>query len=132
MPRGNSLRPAKPLLLNDIGRWVFRCAVVMPPPAFDDDPRFLQCEENLVVEQLVAKLRVHRRNRQILQAEHHMTNSRSLQVASGFAILTMIVCTTAFAYPGEKYATHDNLSMHKTIGIALNARPGKVVSKELE
>ena len=53
-------------------------------------------------------------------------------MASGFAILTMIVCTSAFAYPGEKYATHSNLSMHKTIGIALNARPGKVVSKELE
>jgi len=51
-------------------------------------------------------------------------------VASGFAILTIIACTSAFAYTGEKYATHDNLSMHKTIGIALNARPGKVVSKE--
>ena len=56
IPRGNSLRPAKPLLLNDIGRWVFRCAVTMPPPAFDDDPRFLQCVENLAVEQFVAKL----------------------------------------------------------------------------
>src|SRR5215831_4567218 len=54
-PRGIASQSAKPVLFNDIDRWVLRCALVVASPALDDDLGLAQTVEDLAVEQLVAK-----------------------------------------------------------------------------
>jgi hypothetical protein len=54
-PRGIASRSAKAVLFNDIDRWVLRCALVMVPPAFDDDLSFSEGVEDLAIEQLKDK-----------------------------------------------------------------------------
>src|SRR5262249_51326999 len=59
-PRGIASRSAKPVLFNDIDRWVLRCAlvVVVAPPALDDDLGLAESVEDFAVEQLVAQASV--------------------------------------------------------------------------
>src|SRR5215213_5397230 len=60
IPHGIESRTTKPLRANDIARWVFRCRVVMPSPAFDDDLSLLQGVEDLSIQQLVSEPGVER------------------------------------------------------------------------
>src|SRR5262245_44364601 len=57
-PRGIASRSAKPVLCNDIDKWVLRCALVVPPPTLDDDLGLAQSGEDFAVEQLVAQASV--------------------------------------------------------------------------
>src|SRR5262249_56390031 len=57
-PRGIASQSAKPVLFNDIDRWVLRCALVVASPTLDDDLGLAQSVENLAVEQLVAQASV--------------------------------------------------------------------------
>ena len=48
------------------------------------------------------------------------------------AVALIAVSTSAFAYDGEKYASEASITLDEATAIALKARPGKIMDKELE
>jgi hypothetical protein len=59
LPRGIASQSAKPVLFNDIDRWVLRRALAVVPSALDDDDlSFPQRIEDLPVQQFVAQAHI--------------------------------------------------------------------------
>ncbi len=53
-------------------------------------------------------------------------------LALGFGAALLATATIAFAYPGEKLASHARITIAAARTTALKAAPGKIVSQELE
>src|SRR5262249_49602842 len=59
-PRGIASRSAKPVLFNDIDRWVLRCALVVPTPSLAFSPRIVEAHEPMCVQTFRSEFAIER------------------------------------------------------------------------
>lgn len=60
---------------------------------------------------------------------HHW---KHFMLVSSIAIISMFTFGPCFAFPGEQLAKSAKITMNEATKIALKARPGKLISEELE
>lgn len=59
-----------------------------------------------------------------------MKNLKWKYIAAGSLLIA--VCTSAFAFTGQKYASDAKITLEQARAIALKAHPGKITDQELE
>src|SRR6202158_5670171 len=86
LPRRIASQPAKPLLINHIARWVFRCTVVVAGPVRDLCPGMIEAEEQAFVEKLIS---------------HPAVETLAEAVLHGFARCDEVPGNVMFFRPGQ-------------------------------